>query len=118
VDRRIEKINNLLQELLAQMILKEFCQSRDIIISLTRVETTDNLTEAKVFISVIPNEKRQPIVAALNKEVYFFQGLLNKKLKMRPVPKIAFYEDVQPVKAEEVEKILADIDKDKPEANH
>lgn len=112
MNRRLEKINNLIQKVLAQLILEEFCFSREMVISLTRVETCDDLGESKIFISVIPNEERKKIVEALNKEVFFFQKELNKKLKMRPVPKIKFYEDEQPEQAETVEKILEDLKKD------
>lgn len=112
MNRRLEKINNLVREVLAELILKEFCTSRDIIISLTRAETSEDLNEANIFISTIPNEKRKNVVDTLNKEAYFFQGMLNKKLRMRPVPRIKFSEDVQPIQAEEVEKILERLKKD------
>ena len=112
MNRRLEKINNLVREVLAELILKEFCTSRDIIISLTHVETSEDLNEANIFISTIPNEKRKSVVETLNKEAYFFQGMLNKILRMRPVPRIKFSEDVQPVQAEEVEKILENLKKD------
>jgi ribosome-binding factor A len=112
VNRRIEKLNNLIQKVLAELILKEFCTTRDIIISLTYVETSEDLAESKIFISTIPNDKRGKTVEALNRGAYFFQGLLNKKLRMRPVPRIKFYEDEKPEQAQAVEKILADLKKD------
>lgn len=96
---------------LAELILKEFCVTRDVIISLTYVDTTEDLAESKVFISTIPNNAREKVVAALNKEAYLFQKKLNKKLKMRPVPRIKFFEDEKPEQAEAVEKLLSDISK-------
>ena len=111
MDNRIEKINSVMQKLLAELILKEFCVTRDIIISLTYIDTAENLTESKVFISTIPNDARKKVVNALNKEAYLFQKSLNKKLRIRPVPRIKFFEDEKPAQAEAVEKLLSDINK-------
>lgn len=106
LDYRIDKINNLLQKILAELIEKDFCVSRNVLISLTRVECSGNLQEAKVFISVIPDKEREDIVSVLEKNAWQFQEKLNKKLRMRPVPKIIFVGDDLPEQAQEVETIL------------
>lgn len=106
---RVEKTNALIQKILAQMIAKEFCASREIIISVTRVEATANLQEAKVYISVFPNEKRPAVVSALNRQIISFQKYLNKQLRMRPIPRILFVQDTKPEKAQTVEAILESI---------
>ena len=103
---RIEQINNLVQELLAGFIAKDFCAPHDSLVSLTRVECSGNLQEAKVFISVIPDQDRDYVVAGLNRGVHFFQEKLNKKLRMRPVPRIAFIGDDKPAAAQKVETLL------------
>jgi ribosome-binding factor A len=106
---RIEKIDNLMQEILAQTIAKDFCVSREVIISLTRVVASGNLQEAKVYISVLPDRERENIVSALNKKVIFFQNILNKKMRTRPVPRIIFVSDTKPEEAQKVEQILEQI---------
>lgn len=105
-NHRIEQVNSLVKRILAEIIEKDFCLSRDLLISLTRVESSGNLQEANVFISVLPDKKREEIVAALNKEIYIFQEKLNKKLRMRPVPRIIFIGDNKPEEAQKVETIL------------
>ena len=111
---RIEKIDNLIQEILAQTIAKDFCVSREMIISVTRVIASGNLQEAKVYISVLPDRGRERIVFALNKEIIFFQNILNKKLRMRPVPRIVFVSDVKPEEAQKVEELLEQIKENEP----
>lgn len=105
-DYRIDQINNLMQKILAEMIEKDFCASRNVLVSLTRVECSGNLQEAKVFISVIPDKERENIVSILEKNAWQFQEKLNRKLRMRPVPKIIFVGDELPEQAQEVETIL------------
>jgi len=103
---RIEKINNLMQKLLAEFIAKDFCTPHNSLASLTRVECSGNLQEAKVYISVIPDRDRDYVVAGLNRGAHFFQEQLNKKLRMRPVPRIAFFGDDKPETAQQVETLL------------
>jgi len=106
---RIDQINNVLQKVLAEMIAKDFCSSRDSLVSLTRVECSGNLQEAKVFISVLPDQKRDATVASLNRGIHFFQEKVNKKLKMRPVPRIFFVGDSKPEEAQQVETLLEQL---------
>lgn len=107
--RRVERINTLIQSFLASHIQKEFCNSREIIICVTRVETSENIQEAKVFISTFPTENRAGVVRNLNSSIRTFQDELNKGLRMRPVPRIWFVEDEKPEAAQEIETILEQI---------
>lgn len=109
INRRVEKVNVLIKKLLAGYIQKEFCTTRQTIISVTGVQTTANIFESKVFISVFPNEDRAGIVKSLNANIGEFQHFLNKKMQMRPVPKITFIEDKNPQAAQEVETLLTQI---------
>jgi len=113
--RRVEKLNTLIQSFLASHIQKEFCNTREIIICVTRVETSENVQEAKVFISAFPTENRTGVVKSLNSSIRTFQNELNKGLRMRPVPRIWFVEDKKPEAAQEVETILEQI---KHKENH
>ena len=84
---RIDKINSLLKHEISKIILREFYFA-GIMITLTRVEASGNLIEAKVFISAYPDGKLDEIIESLNKNVSKIQREINEKLKMRPVPKI------------------------------
>ena len=111
-DYRIEKINNIIQKFLAELIAKDFCVSREVIISITKVSASGNLQEAKVYVSVLPDNQREKIMAGLNHNIHFFQSALNKQMRMRPVPKIIFIADTNPIKAQEVETILEQLKND------
>lgn len=105
-EHRIEKIESLMRQTLAEMIEREFVPPAGALVSLTKVSARGNLQEAKVYISAIPDRELEKVMAALEKNVWDFQQELNKKLKMRPVPKIIFVADRQPAQAQEVETIL------------
>jgi ribosome-binding factor A len=57
-------------------------------------------------LSIFPEKETQYVLKSLEKEIYKIQGLLNKKLRMRPLPKIVFKLDTSEIEAEKIEKLL------------
>ena len=53
---RIEKVNSLIQQELGKLILKEIDIFPGILLTITRVECSNNLFQCKVYISVIPED--------------------------------------------------------------
>jgi len=104
--KRIEQVNQLIKEELSQIILREIELPPGILLTLTRVETSVDLRQAKVFISVIPENKREKVSEAVNRNIYDLQQRLNKRLNMRPVPKIRFIEEKETAEAGKIEEIL------------
>ncbi len=103
---RIEKVNSLLQTEIGKILLKDFAFSPEILVTLTRVETTANLIEARCYISVFPEEKSVGILRALDKSTYDIQYKINRALRMRPVPKIKFVKETEIAKAARIEELL------------
>ena len=111
MSNRIEKVNSLLEQEISKIILRDF-YFPEIMVTVTNVDTTANLIEAKVYVSVFPDAKIDYIVAILNKGAYSVQQKINKLLKMRPIPKIKFVKDSIIVKAAKVEELLATLKKE------
>lgn len=112
MSNRIEKVNSLLEHEISKIIFRDFAFSPEILVTLTRADTTANLIEAKVYISVFPEEKSGPIINALNKSIYDVQHKINRTLKMRPVPKIKFVKETEISKAGRIEELLARVQGD------
>jgi len=112
MNNRIAKVNSLLEKEISKIILKDFAFSPEILVTLTHVDTTANLIDAKVFISVFPDAKADAIVRALDKSVYDVQYKINRTLRMRPIPKIKFIKDKEFIKASRVEELLAKVKDD------
>lgn len=109
---RIEKVNSLLEHEISKIILNDFDFS-GALVTLNHIETTGNLIEAKAYISVMPEEKTGHVVAVLNRGVYRIQQEINKKLFMRPIPKIIFVKDDKIAEAARVENLLNQLKKEK-----
>ncbi len=106
---RIEKINSLLEHEIGKILLRDFAFSPEILVTLTRVDTTANLIETKVYISVYPEEKSAGILNALQKSVYDVQHKINRTLRQRPIPKIRFVKDEVISRAGKIEELLAKV---------
>ena len=106
---RVPRVNQLIKKELGQIILREIDFPENILITLTRVETAPNLIQAKVYISVMPQEKAEDILGILGKLMYSLQQKLNRRLRMRPIPKIMFIEEIAIREAGRVEELLEAI---------
>jgi len=64
------------------------------------------LNQAKVYISVMPEEKIKEVIEILNKNIYEIQHKLNKRLNMKILPRLIFIQEKETVTAGKVEEIL------------
>jgi ribosome-binding factor A len=106
MSNRIDKVNSLLEHEIGQIIQREVSFPNNVLVTLTHVEATSNLIEAKVFISALPEDKIGAVLEVLKREVFDIQKKINKKLNMRPIPKIMFVEDKIISEAGRVEALL------------
>ena len=108
---RIQRVNQLIKEELSKILLRGLDISEEVLVTVTRVETSTDLRHSKVFFSVLPREQTKEIQQILNYKIYDFQHQLNKRLKMRIVPKVKFIEEKKIAQAERIEEILEKINK-------
>lgn len=108
---RVQRVNQLIKKELSRIILREIDFPKDVLVTITRVETSSNLIQTKVYISVMPEDKSSQMMGVLNKHIYDIQQALNKRLKMRPIPKIIFVEERITREAAKVEELLEEIHK-------
>ncbi|MDP4007306.1 MAG: 30S ribosome-binding factor RbfA [bacterium] len=110
---RIPQVNELLQQELGTILLRELDFPENTLVTLTRVDASPNLQQAKIYISVMPEEKAKEVFQLLQKKVYEIQQLLNKRLNMRPVPRIEWVLETKTAEAQVIEEILDKIKKEK-----
>jgi ribosome-binding factor A len=109
VANRIEKINELVRQNINDIILKDLSLKEGVFVTVAKVDTTPDLRYTRISISIFPEKERDYTMKTLRKEIFNIQGILNKKLSMRPLPKVVFEMDVTESKADEVEKLLREI---------
>lgn len=110
---RVQRVNQLIKKELSQILLREGSFPVNVLVTLTRAEVTPNLIEVRVYISTMPQGRGAEILQILNNNIYGIQQKLNRRLNMRPMPKIIFLEEVATSQAGRVEELLEEIKKTK-----
>ena len=105
---RIKRINQLVKEKIADILVKEL-SFNNVLITVQNVDTSKDLKHAKVGISIMPFEKSEQILKILQKQTPNIQKQLNKAIEIKFVPKIEFEIDRGEEKADRIEKILKEI---------
>ena len=109
MNARIERINELIKKHTNDIILKDLSLKDGVFITIAKVDTTADLRYTRVFVSIFPEKEISYAMKTLEKEVFQIQGKLNKKLHMRPLPKIEFRLDLTESEADKIEKLLKEI---------
>lgn len=86
---RKEKIRSLIQEELSKIIEREL-EFDKAIVTITAVEISQDLLQAKIGVGVFPDEKAIEIFELLDKKRRNFQHQLLKKLNLKPMPRLKF----------------------------
>lgn len=106
---RKEKIAELIHREVGEVIGEEIDLS-DELVTVSRVEISPNHQHATVMITVFPYEKSEEVLTKINREIGALQRIINRRLKMRPVPKISFELDQSEQKGQEIIDILDKIE--------
>ncbi len=112
--RRLQKINRHIQRTFGEVLLEEADVPPEVLMTVTRVDTTPNLKSTKIWLSIYPVERASEVLKHLTPQLYDLQGALNRKLDVRPLPRVLLRIDYGAQHAEQIEHKLADLAKDAP----
>src|SRR5436305_11871626 len=90
--RRMERVNHALREELSRLIQRELKDPRVAgLVSVTDVETASDLSQAKVYVSVLGEpEERAETLKTLAHAAGFFRSMLAERMSTRTVPQLDF----------------------------
>lgn len=107
---RQKKIGNLLQKDLVDILQGEIRRNNinNLIISVSKVSVTSDLSIAKVFLSVFPNDKANELLSAIKSNTPLIKHDLAQRVKnqLRKVPDLIFYIDDSLEYIEKIDKAL------------
>lgn len=115
MSRRIERVNSLLVEVIAEVVMREVKDPRvPGLITITRVETSPDLRQAKVFFSVIGDDKQKKIaLQVLQDAAGFIAMTASKKVVLRFFPQLSFKIDDTLDKHQRIDDLLKKIEDEK-----
>jgi ribosome-binding factor A len=106
VSHRLERVGELIHHQLGEIFLTEVEFPRNCLVTITLVQVSKDLRHATVWVSVLPGMYTGKALEALKKAAGHIQFVLNKKLSMKPLPRVLFKIDDTERKASVVEQAI------------
>ena len=107
--QRFDRISEEVRRELDAIIREEMNDPRvDGTWSITRAEVTGDLRFAKIFVSVLEDEKREPLLAALKSAKGFLRNALSRRMIIRSCPELIFVGDQNIAYGVHIAKLLSE----------
>ena len=88
---RVEKVQEVMKQEISQIILRELKDPRIGFVTVTSVECTGDLREAKVYVSLMGNEAQvKACWSGLNSSLGFIRREIGKRIRLRVTPELSF----------------------------
>ncbi|MBT3279628.1 MAG: 30S ribosome-binding factor RbfA [Phycisphaerales bacterium] len=116
---RTQRVGNLLRNTLGQLLLRGLADPRfdSATTTLTRVEVTEDLLTAKVFLSIRGDEKHiNQTLSALRNASGHLQSRMVEGMRLRHTPRLQFVIDEQHIKTMDTLAIMAEVSRELREA--
>ena len=109
MSRRLDRVNELLRREIGSILQKDY-QWNGKLVTVAEVEVTQDLKEAKVWISVLGGAA-QPVMEKLNKQHGDIQKKVMKRVVLKTTPVLAFRHDASAIRGVEIVNLLEEVDK-------
>jgi ribosome-binding factor A len=105
--KRLDRVNQLVKEEISTVLQRELKDPRLGFVSVTEVETSKDLRQAKVFVSVLGDERQwSASLQALHSARGFIRNWLRAHLDMRVTPMLDFRADRSMEHAARIQALL------------
>jgi ribosome-binding factor A len=111
MSQRTERIDEQLRQEIGQALEREVADPRIGFVTVTRVETSPDLSHARVWVSVIGSEQeRKTTLSALRHAMPYLRRGLGSKLRLRRIPELEVRLDDTVERGTRVLQILNDLE--------
>ena len=117
MSRRTDRLNEVFKREISKLLEREVNDPRlGNIISLTRVETSHDLRNAKVYVSVLGEESSKlEVIEGFNTASSYLRRKLSASIRLRIIPHLSFYYDDSIEQGAKVLKVLDQVSSDRDE---
>lgn len=110
-NQRLTRINEEMKKEISEIIRTEIKDPavQDVMISVVAVDTTNDLKTAKVYVSVLQDNKKQDALAGLQKAQGFIRREIARRINLRNTPELIFKLDESIERGIEMSKLIDDV---------
>jgi len=110
MSRRTDRLGELFREEISKLLQKGLKDPRVGFATISRVDITEDLSYAKVLVSVMGSDKeKRNTLIGLKNSAGFIRQFLGKGIKIRKIPELSFVLDENLEHAMRIESILAEL---------
>ncbi len=110
MSRRTDRLGELFREEISALLTKGLKDPRVGFVTISRVEVTEDLSYAKVLVSVMGDDKEKTSsLIALRNSAGFIRSHLGKAVKIRKMPELQFALDASLEHAMTIQRILHEL---------
>lgn len=110
---RAEKLQALIQHELSNMLIHDVKDPRVKFVTITGVEVSNDLSYAKVYVSLYGSQEQQEQAwMGLQRAVGFFRSEIAKRIDLRVAPQISFHKDTSMEYSAHIESLIRDLKKE------
>src|SRR3954449_11522321 len=114
---RMRRVNEAVKEVLSAQLAAGLKDPRIGFVTVTGVETSPDLRNARVYFSVLGDEAaRDDALAGLRHSKGFLQSRVNSELRMKRTPTLDFVYDSTSERAERLTRLIDEVAPDDPPA--
>ena len=107
---RMRRVNEAMREVLSSHIAGDLKDPRIGFVTVTSVQTSPDLSTARVFVSVFGDEdERYAAIAGLTSSRGILQGHVARELRLKRTPMLTFIEDDTAMRATRIEQLIHEI---------
>ncbi len=103
---RMRRVNGALRQVLAEAVARDLSDPRLGFLTITEVEATSDLREAKVFFTTLAADQRGPSGDALESARGVLQGRVAAELRTKHTPHLTFVYDSHREEAESLTRLI------------
>lgn len=116
---RIEKLQELIKQEMSKMLLKELKDPRIGFVTVTDVEMTGDLREAKIYVSIMGGaEQVKSSLEGLNSALGFIRREIGQRVRLRFTPEISFALDTSLDYGDHIQKLLLQVEGEQKHADN
>ena len=106
---KIERLNHNYQEAISTILMREVKDEDIKFVTITGVEVTSDLSFAKVYYTVLNQEKKETTKTALEKASPFIRTKLAEMVEVRHTPELRFVYDTSIAYGEHIDQLIREI---------
>ena len=106
MSKRSEQISEVIKHELNNYLIKESEPPKDTLLTITKVEVTEDLERAFISLSVLPINKTGTVLKFIKKELREASRYLKKHMALRRVPKLEIVVDDSALKLRSIDRAL------------